>query len=227
MTDDPSSLHSFVSLRYAAPTWPVTRQFSQRAAALLAWPSHHLRIHPNALTITSLVVGLMATIALSQRPSTLGDVLVIAVLLQFQYVIDCADGMVARSRKLTSALGGWLDLACDAGIAVAISLAAFQIVSATSIVFAFLAGFIFAGGRVSLLLAILSARNARSHGAHQRPPAAFPSIVGWLLRIALDTPVMLLAIAFAALEATLLSIVLCIYGLAATAQAWYLVRRQA
>lgn len=70
-----------------------------------------LGLSPNAVTLISFAVGLLAAGAFA-----LGDrwALVIgAVLLQASLVIDCVDGEVARATRRFSALGAWLDASTD------------------------------------------------------------------------------------------------------------------
>lgn len=66
---------------------------------------------PNSITLTSLLVGLMAAVCFA-----LGDrwaMVLGAILLQVSIVIDCADGEVARLSGRYSAAGAWLDAATD------------------------------------------------------------------------------------------------------------------
>ena len=66
---------------------------------------------PNAVTASSLVIGLGAAVAFA-----VGDhwALVLgAVLLQLSLVVDCVDGDVARYTRRFSAAGAWLDASTD------------------------------------------------------------------------------------------------------------------
>jgi phosphatidylglycerophosphate synthase len=66
---------------------------------------------PNAVTVTSLGVGLVASgrAALDNRRAWVAA----AVLLQVAIVIDCVDGEIARFTRRFSALGAWLDAVGD------------------------------------------------------------------------------------------------------------------
>ncbi len=85
----------------------VVRRLSKpltRLALRLGWT-------PNAVTVLSFAVGLLAAAAFavgSRWALVLG-----AVLLQLSLVIDCVDGEVARATRRFSALGAWLDASTD------------------------------------------------------------------------------------------------------------------
>jgi hypothetical protein len=86
-----------------------------------------LGMSPNQVSLTSLVVGLLAAglFGVAGFWATLAG----AVLLQASIVIDCVDGEVARRTRRFSDLGAWLDASTDrvkeyavyAGLAVAAS----------------------------------------------------------------------------------------------------------
>jgi phosphatidylglycerophosphate synthase len=66
---------------------------------------------PNAVTVASLLVGLLACglVALDSRAGWVAA----AVLLQVSLVVDCVDGEIARFTRSYSPLGGWLDAVGD------------------------------------------------------------------------------------------------------------------
>lgn len=66
---------------------------------------------PNAVTVTSLALGLLAA-ALAATDSRAAWVAA-AVLLQLALVVDCVDGEIARFTRRFSALGAWLDAVGD------------------------------------------------------------------------------------------------------------------
>lgn len=69
------------------------------------------RISPNALTISSLIVALFgcSLFATGTRSNELWGLL----LVQISYVVDCADGQLARFKKQFSPVGGWIDQVAD------------------------------------------------------------------------------------------------------------------
>jgi len=68
-------------------------------------------ISPNFITITSLVIGLIASYFFF-RASHL-DLIIGAVLVQLSFIVDCMDGQLARYRQQFSTLGAWLDRISD------------------------------------------------------------------------------------------------------------------
>jgi phosphatidylglycerophosphate synthase len=66
---------------------------------------------PNAVTIVSLAIGLLAAAAFAtgQRAGLIAG----AVLLQVAFTLDCVDGQLARYTRTFSAFGGWLDAILD------------------------------------------------------------------------------------------------------------------
>jgi phosphatidylglycerophosphate synthase len=83
------------------------------------------RVTPNQLTFLNLFIFVVAMGALAWIPGHEGVIL--GVLgLELSYVFDCADGMLARTKKLASPVGHLLDFMTD-------ELKAFLLVGATSI----------------------------------------------------------------------------------------------
>jgi phosphatidylglycerophosphate synthase len=94
------------------------------AAVLVSWLKDS-RVTPNQITLASFVVGIASAGLLIVLPGHLG--LVVAVLVyQLSYVLDCADGMLARWRGVASPAGHLLDFLMD-------ELKAFAILGAAAI----------------------------------------------------------------------------------------------
>jgi hypothetical protein len=70
-----------------------------------------LGLSPNAVSLISLAIGLLAAVlfALGSLPATVAA----ALLLQLSIIIDCVDGEVARRTRRFSKLGAWLDASTD------------------------------------------------------------------------------------------------------------------
>lgn len=85
----------------------VVRPLSRRLTAFGL--AHGWR--PNAVTLTSLMLGLAASV-LAANDNRLAWVAA-AVLLQVALVVDCVDGEIARFTRRFSALGAWLDAVGD------------------------------------------------------------------------------------------------------------------
>ena len=70
-----------------------------------------LGLHPNHMTLISLVFGLLACWFFYRGGTT--DLWIGAVILYFSYVLDWCDGQLARFTGKMSPFGGWLDQMCD------------------------------------------------------------------------------------------------------------------
>lgn len=92
-------------------------------AAVLVDAVKDTRVTPNQITLASFVVAVIAAALLLELPGHWG--LVVAVLVyQASYVLDCADGMLARWRGIASPAGHLLDFLMDELKAFAILAAA-------------------------------------------------------------------------------------------------------
>jgi len=81
------------------------------------------RVTPNQITLASFAVGVVAAALIGVLPGRTG--LIAAVLVyQASYVLDCADGMLARWRGIASPAGHLLDFLMDELKAFAILAAA-------------------------------------------------------------------------------------------------------
>lgn len=101
----------------APPGWkirledPVSRYFRYPVASLLVRGLLHTSVTPNQL---SLVQPLLAAVAGWLLVSETGWKLVLAVaIFEFRSILDCADGTLARARKLSSPWGHAIDAIAD------------------------------------------------------------------------------------------------------------------
>jgi len=70
------------------------------------------RVTPDQLTLASLVVFVAAAAVLVAMPTWLGGLVGVA-LVEASYLFDCADGMLARHKKLASQVGHLFDFFTD------------------------------------------------------------------------------------------------------------------
>jgi phosphatidylglycerophosphate synthase len=101
------------------------RLVARPIAALLVAPLERTRVTPNQITLASLFVFLGAVALLLLARDHRGLVLAV-VVLELSYVLDCADGQLARLRGTSSPVGAHLDFLMD-------ELKAFLLVAATGI----------------------------------------------------------------------------------------------
>lgn len=74
----------------------------------LTWLLRRTPVTPNQLTLFSLVVAGAATVAFAS-----GNFVVGAVLSQVRFLLDCADGQLARHRGTSSRFGAFFDVFAD------------------------------------------------------------------------------------------------------------------
>jgi hypothetical protein len=70
------------------------------------------RVTPNQLTLVNLVVFVVAAVMLVAMPTYTGGLAAVAVL-ELSYCFDCADGMLARYKKIASKAGHLFDFFTD------------------------------------------------------------------------------------------------------------------
>jgi len=92
-------------------------------AAVLVDALKDSRVTPNQLTLASFVVGFVAAALIIALPGR-GGLIAAVVVYQLSYVLDCADGMLARFRGVASPAGHLLDFLMDELKAFAILAAA-------------------------------------------------------------------------------------------------------
>ncbi|WP_018154888.1 CDP-alcohol phosphatidyltransferase family protein [Demetria terragena] len=100
-----------------------TRWVNRRLARGVAAGAAVIGLGPNGVTVISGAVSLVALIFLIVLPPAVGTGLLVAALLALGYVLDSADGQVARLTGRAGPTGEWLDHVVDAFRTPAIHLA--------------------------------------------------------------------------------------------------------
>jgi phosphatidylglycerophosphate synthase len=90
-----------------------TDRVSRPPAALVVRWVKDTPLTPNQITLVSLFVALVSAVLFALWPGRPG-LIAAALTLQFSYVLDCADGQLARIRGTASAMGAQLDFLTDA-----------------------------------------------------------------------------------------------------------------
>jgi phosphatidylglycerophosphate synthase len=89
-----------------------TEWIARPPAAVVVYALARTRVTPNQLTFLSVVVAAAAAALFALAPGHAG-VVAAALVLELSFVLDCADGMLARLRKTASPLGHLLDFLMD------------------------------------------------------------------------------------------------------------------
>lgn len=87
------------------------RVFISKASIRVVSAIAETGVTPNQVTVVSLIVALAA--AGLFYLATPGALIAGGVLLQVAFILDCADGQLARFKSLRSDIGGWLDQIAD------------------------------------------------------------------------------------------------------------------
>ena len=107
------SLTSFLRRQYAAGGPPPTWYLAQPLAGLVAWVAVRAGISASAVTLCALFMALAGAWILAAGEAGMLSQISAWILLTVAYVLDCADGQVARATGTASERGGWLDVYCD------------------------------------------------------------------------------------------------------------------
>ncbi|SHI73006.1 CDP-alcohol phosphatidyltransferase [Rubritalea squalenifaciens DSM 18772] len=105
----------FAELVHAGGGQWLTRGY-HHLGAMGAFVASRLGLSPNVVTLVSALCVLVAVCILGYTGlGTLWASVVVFVLMAVGYVLDCADGQLARATQQCSKLGAWLDHLVDAG----------------------------------------------------------------------------------------------------------------
>ena len=94
-------------------------------AAVVVWALQGSRVTPNQVTLAALVLALVSVGLVVVLPGHLG-LLAAVILFELSYVLDCADGQLARLKGTSSPVGAHLDFLMD-------ELKAFALIAAIAI----------------------------------------------------------------------------------------------
>jgi phosphatidylglycerophosphate synthase len=89
-----------------------TEHIARPPAAIVVYMLRGTRVTPNQVTFLSAVVAAGAAALFALATSYTGLVLA-ALVFEFSFVLDCADGQLARLRKVASPIGHLLDFLMD------------------------------------------------------------------------------------------------------------------
>jgi phosphatidylglycerophosphate synthase len=187
------SWDDFRRLRFSAGGYLVTREFSQRVGAVIAYAGWRSGCSPSALTWLGLACNILASALYAFGPPGAGATLAALALYQLAYGFDCADGQLARGSAQSSAFGAWLDLALDYVRCILVAGAVLLVLAGDGrmpLELALLpAGLLLAGMVVSAHTGM--ALRGVPRGAAAEPLATVPAA---MVRVAIDTPTILLVL---------------------------------
>lgn len=89
-----------------------TEWIARPPAAVVVYVLRNTRITPNQITFGSALIAAAACALFIAWPSWTG-LIVAAAIFEFSFVLDCADGQLARHRKIASPIGHLLDFLMD------------------------------------------------------------------------------------------------------------------
>lgn len=89
-----------------------TEWVARPPAAVVVYLLRNTRITPNQITFMSALIAAAACALFVAWPSWTG-LIVAAAVFEFSFVLDCADGQLARHRKIASPIGHLLDFLMD------------------------------------------------------------------------------------------------------------------
>jgi phosphatidylglycerophosphate synthase len=89
-----------------------TEWVARPPAAVVVYLLRNTRITPNQITFGSALIASAACALCVAWPSWTG-LIVAAAVFEFSFVLDCADGQLARHRKIASPIGHLLDFLMD------------------------------------------------------------------------------------------------------------------
>ena len=88
------------------------RYVARPLAAVVVVPLARTRITPNQITLATLLVFLAGAAVMAFIPGW-GALVGSAAIIEFSYVLDCADGQLARLKGMSSPVGAYLDFLMD------------------------------------------------------------------------------------------------------------------
>ena len=93
----------------------INRWATSHAAALVAYGSARLGLTPNQVTLMSLVCGMVGFLLAFGLPVSqpVISISVIVILAELTFILDCADGLLARATDTATPCGEYIDHTLD------------------------------------------------------------------------------------------------------------------
>lgn len=97
-----------------------SRWVNRPGGRLFAATAYVLRLTPNQVSLASGALTLAGAVLIATAPPSVGVGILVWLLLAFGFMVDSADGQLARLRGGGTRAGEWLDHVLDAGKVVAV-----------------------------------------------------------------------------------------------------------
>lgn len=97
-----------------------SRWVNRPGGRLFAATAYVLRLTPNQVSLASGALTLVGAVLIATAPPSVGVGILVWLLLAFGFMVDSADGQLARLRGGGTRAGEWLDHVLDAGKVVAV-----------------------------------------------------------------------------------------------------------
>jgi phosphatidylglycerophosphate synthase len=107
------SFKKFWERSFAVSCFPPTWHIFQRLGGVLAFIAYKIGLSPNMITLIGGLTGTYAIWQFSVLPLGLLETVHLSLVFSFVYILDCADGQLARATGKTSKLGKWFDIGVD------------------------------------------------------------------------------------------------------------------
>ncbi|GAA0926646.1 hypothetical protein GCM10009560_28670 [Nonomuraea longicatena] len=102
------SLDDVYATRKRRDSWWTVYLVDPVACRVALVVANHTRITPNALTVSSLVLGMVSAVCFALNELAAG-----AAMFYLSFMIDCVDGKIARLKGTGTPFGLWLDYVGD------------------------------------------------------------------------------------------------------------------
>ena len=107
------SFNQFWNRSYAVSCFPPTWYIFQRLGGVLAFIAYKIELSPNMITLIGGLTGTYAIWQFSVLPLGLLETVHLSLMFSFVYILDCADGQLARATGKSTPIGKWFDIAVD------------------------------------------------------------------------------------------------------------------
>jgi len=201
------SFKKFWDRSFAVSCFPPTWYIFQRLGGVLAFIAYKIGLSPNMITLIGGLTGTYAIWQFSVLPLGLLETVHLSLLFSFVYILDCADGQLARATGKTTPIGKWFDIGVDFYLIILFPVGISIFIKSLHIgpnIDWMVMGLI-----IGRALVLITSSLKRSGGEDHHPSSSY---VMKIIQSILDTPVFYLWICWARLNSEWLIISTVIFG---------------